>query len=193
MGVGGHKVAVLNESIALIDSLKKVFPNSEFLIQDSTKNVFDLVCEKKADFGVVPFGNLTQKDFWNTIESLSENNLMIYAELLLGDDKPRFVVLSLPEKVNPFYVGEKKSKHKISLLFKVKDESGSLFDAIKSFKNFGINMTKIESQPSKNNDSSYVFFVDITGELRSSNISNAIDELSRNCEFVKVLGCYREI
>lgn len=111
----------------------------------------------------------------------------------LAVNKTRFVIFSLPNKVNPFYACERKADYKISLLFGVKDEPGSLFDAIKSFKEFGVNMTKIESRPSKKNAWEYVFFVDISGELKSSNISNALDELCRHCEFVKVLGCYREI
>jgi len=108
-------------------------------------------------------------------------------------NKTRFAIFSLPEKINPFYLEENKSKYKVSLLFAVKDKPGSLFDAIKSFKEFGVNMTKIESRPSKRNVWEYVFFVDIEGKLDSSNVSNALDELNKHCEFVKVLGCYKEI
>jgi chorismate mutase/prephenate dehydratase len=84
-------------------------------------------------------------------------------------------------------------KTKTSILFGVKHAPGSLFDAIKSFKDFGVNMTKIESRPSKKNAWEYVFFVDVEGFVNDKNVALAMAELKKHCEFVKILGSYSRI
>ncbi|MFA5931575.1 MAG: prephenate dehydratase [archaeon] len=111
----------------------------------------------------------------------------------LKGNKTRFAVVSIPEKISPFSNNEKRVKMKTSLLFAVKNKPGSLFDAIKSFKEFNINMTKIESRPSKKNAWEYVFFVDVEGSITQHNILQALDELNNHCAFVKVFGSYGEI
>ena len=51
-------------------------------------------------------------------------------------------------------------------------------------------MTKIESRPSKRKAWEYYFFVDCEGHKDDRKVANAIAELRRQCNFVKVLGSY---
>lgn len=79
---------------------------------------------------------------------------------------------------------------KTSLMFCLHDKAGALFHALAPFKKLKINMSKIESRPSKRKAWDYTFFVDIDGHARDAKVAEAIDELSSHCAIVKILGSY---
>ncbi len=79
---------------------------------------------------------------------------------------------------------------KTSIYFGIKDEVGALHDALDTLKSGGINMTKIESRPSKNRAWNYYFFVDFEGHANDSNVQTALEELKRHCAILNVLGSY---
>ena len=80
---------------------------------------------------------------------------------------------------------------KVSILFSVEDTSGGLYNLIRDIKEFGLNMSKIESRPNRNNPWNYIFFVDFDGNLFDENIKQAVNVISRNSKYFKLLGCYR--
>ena len=77
-----------------------------------------------------------------------------------------------------------------SIMFAVRDQPGSLLHALKPFHECDINMSKIESRPSKRKDWEYFFFVDLKGHCEDGEIVEALDELAKHCSFLKVLGSY---
>jgi chorismate mutase/prephenate dehydratase len=79
---------------------------------------------------------------------------------------------------------------KTSLLFSVKDEVGALYDVLSFFRQHNINLTKIESRPSKKKPWEYYFFVDLEGHRKSTRLKKSLEDLSKKCVFVKVLGSY---
>jgi chorismate mutase/prephenate dehydratase len=79
---------------------------------------------------------------------------------------------------------------KTSIMFSVKDRVGALYDSLKPFAKYGINLTKIESRPSRKKPWEYIFFVDLLGHCKSENVAAALEQLSEACLFVKVLGSY---
>jgi chorismate mutase/prephenate dehydratase len=79
---------------------------------------------------------------------------------------------------------------KTSLLFSIKDRVGVLHDALASFKRYRINLTKIESRPSKRKPWEYYFFVDLQGHRGLPQIQKALKDLERHCVFLKILGSY---
>ncbi len=79
---------------------------------------------------------------------------------------------------------------KTSIVFEVKDKAGALHDILVPFKKARINMTKIESRPSKKKVWSYFFFVDFEGHARKPHIHRALRALQKHCTFFKVLGSY---
>lgn len=81
-------------------------------------------------------------------------------------------------------------KDKTSLLFSVKDRPGALYHALKPFARRRINLTKIESRPSKDEPWTYVFFTEFEGHRQNAKCARAIEELKKVCEYVKVLGSY---
>jgi len=79
---------------------------------------------------------------------------------------------------------------KTSVVFSVKDRPGVLHDMLSSFKKRGINLTKIESRPSKLQAWKYYFYVDMEGHGESQKVKAALSELHKKCTFLRVLGSY---
>jgi chorismate mutase/prephenate dehydratase len=80
-----------------------------------------------------------------------------------------------------------------SLMLSVADRAGALHEAIAAFRKFGINMTKIESRPSKRKAWEYFFFIDCAGHFQDSKVAKAIQYLGKHCNFVKILGSYPNV
>ncbi len=81
-------------------------------------------------------------------------------------------------------------KDKTSVLFSVKDRVGALYDTLQVFKKANLNMTKIESRPTKKKVWEYIFFVDFVGHQSDKKVQKALTELRRKCAYLKVLGSY---
>ncbi|OIO39448.1 MAG: chorismate mutase [Candidatus Omnitrophica bacterium CG1_02_49_16] len=77
-----------------------------------------------------------------------------------------------------------------SIVFAVKDRVGALHDILLHFQKANINLTKIESRPSKKKVWSYFFFVDFEGHARDPRINQALRNLEKHCTLFKVLGAY---
>ncbi len=79
---------------------------------------------------------------------------------------------------------------KTSVIFAVKDCPRALYRALGPFAARSINLTKIESRPSRRALGEYVFFVDFDGHASHPKVRDALGELSIICSSVKVLGSY---
>jgi chorismate mutase/prephenate dehydratase len=77
-----------------------------------------------------------------------------------------------------------------SIMFSIKDKVGALHDMLLPFKKYGINLTKIESRPSKKKAWDYYFFVDMDGHRQNQGVKKALLELEDKCKFLKILGSY---
>ena len=77
-----------------------------------------------------------------------------------------------------------------SLMFSIPHEVGALHRALAAFRRFRLNMTKIESRPSRRKAWEYVFFVDVDGHIKDKKVSQAVGYLEDYCTFVKDLGSY---
>jgi chorismate mutase / prephenate dehydratase len=77
-----------------------------------------------------------------------------------------------------------------SLMFSLADRPGALYRALAPFRRYRINMTKIESRPSKRKAWEYFFFVDCDGHQDDRKVARAIAQLGEHCSYVKVLGSY---
>lgn len=79
---------------------------------------------------------------------------------------------------------------KTSIVFSFKNQAGALFNVLQPFADYGINLTKIESRPTKKKAWEYVFYVDMEGYVEDSPIKEALQALQGQCFFLKVLGSY---
>jgi chorismate mutase/prephenate dehydratase len=81
-------------------------------------------------------------------------------------------------------------KDKTSVMFSLKDRVGALHDILMPFKKYRINLTKIESRPSKIRAWKYYFFVDMEGHHLDKKISAALSILRKHTTYFKILGSY---
>jgi len=81
-------------------------------------------------------------------------------------------------------------KDRTSIMFSVKDKVGALHDILVPFKKYKINLTKIESRPSRRKAWEYYFFVDMMGHCENQSVKKALAELEKHCSFLKILGSY---
>ena len=77
-----------------------------------------------------------------------------------------------------------------SIVFGVKHRVGALYDALAVFKTDQINMSKIESRPSRNKAWEYFFFVDVDGHIDDPPVARALEELQEHCSMITILGSY---
>ena len=56
--------------------------------------------------------------------------------------------------------------------------------------NRGINLSKIESRPTKRSLGDYLFFVDLEGDVRDPAVRSTLDELVHHTETLKIFGSY---
>lgn len=83
-----------------------------------------------------------------------------------------------------------KSKGKTSLIFSTRHRPGSLFEALEPFAKHGVNLTKIESRPTKQTPWEYYFYLDFDGSVQDEAVKRTIRALEKRVDFVKVLGSY---
>jgi len=81
---------------------------------------------------------------------------------------------------------------KTSIMFSVPHRAGSLFRALAAFELYNINLTMIESRPTKLMPWEYVFFIDFQGHQKDDHVLKALTTLRKDCLFLTVLGSYPE-
>ncbi len=84
----------------------------------------------------------------------------------------------------------KTGKDKTSIMFSVKDKPGALYLVLRHFYKHKVNLTKIESRPSRRKAWEYIFFVDMEGHTEDKGLKRAINEVKKECLYLKVLGSY---
>lgn len=95
----------------------------------------------------------------------------------------RFLVLSRQDT-------PRTGQDKTSIVFSIKDRMGALHDMLVPFKRYKINLTKIESRPSKRKVWDYYFFVDLEGHIQDKKVARALKELESKARYLKILGSY---
>jgi chorismate mutase/prephenate dehydratase len=79
---------------------------------------------------------------------------------------------------------------KTSLVLSIKDRVGALYEILKPFGDNGINLTKIESRPSRKKAWDYLFFVDLEGHRDEPELRKTLEMVAEYCEDMKILGSY---
>ena len=105
-----------------------------------------------------------------------------------SENVTRFLVIGKTE-VRPLGDGLDKT----SLVISLKDQSGALEKALMPFAKRGINLSKIESRPSRKKAWDYFFFIDLIGHIEEDLVQEAIEELKNCSSFVKWLGSYPNV
>jgi len=106
----------------------------------------------------------------------------------IADNTTRFLVLRNSDETIP--AKRKGCEYKTSIAFSMKDKPGALFSMLEPFKRSGINLTKIESRPSRIKTWIYTFFLDMEGHADDLKVKRALTELQEECHFYRLLGSY---
>jgi chorismate mutase/prephenate dehydratase len=84
-------------------------------------------------------------------------------------------------------------RDRTSVVFSVKDRPGVLRDALSAFAEEGINLTRIESRPSRKRAWTYVFFADLQGHPEEERVKRALAALEEHCPYVALIGACPEV
>jgi chorismate mutase/prephenate dehydratase len=100
-------------------------------------------------------------------------------------NETRFAVICLQKEKSA-----KSGSDKTAIMFRIPHQPGSLVSALEIFRQNKINLTWIESFPTKSAKPEYVFFVDFEGHLEDPKVARSLKSLQEMCEEVTILGSY---
>ncbi len=85
---------------------------------------------------------------------------------------------------------EPSGEDKTSLICSINDETGTLLKILAPFQKREINLTKIESRPTRKRAWDYLFFIDAEAHITETPLKEAIEEVKKICLNVQILGSY---
>ena len=101
----------------------------------------------------------------------------------LADNATRFLVIGREQ-------ARATGKDRTSVLLLVKDGPGALLRLLQPFSDEGVNLTKIESRPSRRRPWESAFFLDLEGHVEDAAVARALATVAGRAETCKVLGSY---
>jgi prephenate dehydratase len=107
----------------------------------------------------------------------------------LPGNRTRFVVLARPDRDAPALLDGEPAR-RTTLVLAVRNEPGTLLAVLRVFAEHQLNMSKLESRPSRERAWEYVFWVDLDAAADQPETRAALDELASVTTMVRVLGSY---
>jgi len=100
-----------------------------------------------------------------------------------------------PDNITRFFViaekmAERTGADKTSLVVSVTDRPGALLNLLKPFHRNGINLSRIESRPSKRRAWEYNFFIDLEGHMDDPKLQKTLREIEAHSRHLEILGSY---
>ncbi len=170
---------VLSHPQALAQSrafLSKKLPGVELIETTSTAKAAELVAEKGGS-GMAAIGPKNLAKLYR---------LTVLRDNIQGDEKnvTRFLVIGKKDAART-------GRDKTSIVFStVADRPGVLHEILGAFATRKINLTKIESRPSKRALGDYLFFIDLVGHRDDKKVKEALREVEKKSSMLKVIGSY---
>ncbi|MGZ7116041.1 MAG: prephenate dehydratase [Methanobacterium sp.] len=110
---------------------------------------------------------------------IAAENIQDYDENLT-----RFIILGR-------HLHEPTGHDKTSIVFSMnQDRPGGLYEVLGEFAKCNVNLTKIESRPSKKKLGKYIFFIDFQGHTANIEVKNILNSIKNKVSYVKILGSY---
>lgn len=141
---------------------------------ESTARAAQIVCESKEKLACIGSATCaTEYNLQMIDKSIEDNN----------SNKTRFWVLSKDNR----RASKDNNHQKMSMIFSVQNKPGALYDVLKIFNEYGLNLTKIESRPAKTRLGEYFFLIDVDVK---PNYLEAIKDIKNKEVFFRILGIY---
>lgn len=153
--------------------LRSHLPNVEMMEVSSTARAAEIAAKEATAAALCPALAAEMNGLPILVEHAEDN----------PSNRTRFLILGYNEP-------EPTGQDKTSLMFSVRHRSGELFRAMAAFEKYDVNLTMIESRPAKVAAWEYVFYVDVQGHIRDTNVTKAVAQLREHALFVTVLGSY---
>lgn len=177
---GNHKITkIYSHPQALAQCagyLYKNYPDAELKDVSSTSYAAQRISEGEPDAAAI--ANETCAELFG-LDIIAHN---------INDEpgnKTRFYILGRNEINKP-------ADGKTALMLSTKNQYGALCSVLQIFAKHNINMSCIESRPSKKKLGEYVFFIELDGLKEEYGMSLALDEIMSYADFVKILGSFQE-
>ena len=130
------------------------------------------------------------KSEWNSAAIAGDMAAHLYGLTILADkieDRPdnstRFLIIG--NQTVPA-TGDDKT----SVIISMSNKPGALHELLVPFHNSGIDLTRIETRPSRSGKWSYVFFIDFFGHKDDPLVKSALEQIAQESVGLKVLGSY---
>lgn len=130
------------------------------------------------------------KNFWQAAIGTSRAGEIYGLKVLASrindyrENQTRFAVLAKQD-------GRPTGRDKTSIVFSTwRDRPGGLYDILGEFASRRINLTRIESRPSRKMLGDYVFFLDLAGHRAEKKVAAALAAVRKKASFFKLLGSY---
>ncbi|MSU42103.1 MAG: prephenate dehydratase [Pedosphaera sp.] len=153
--------------------LREHLPGAEFIESSSTTRAAMMAAQEKRA-AAISSALAAEAHKLRILETGIQDN---------ADNTTRFLVLG--RKCSPTT-----GRDRTSVMFSLADKVGALHDVLRPLRQHRLNMTKIESRPSRRKAWEYCFFVDIEGHAEDPKVARALHKLGERCAFLKVLGSY---
>ncbi|OEH84413.1 hypothetical protein BHU72_09340 [Desulfuribacillus stibiiarsenatis] len=164
--------------------LREFLPNAQTEHLQSTAKAAEYIHENK-DRDKAAIGTVLAADIYDltilaaNIQDRTNNNT-------------RFVLVTKKWKELLEYVRSDNEPWKTSILVTLgKDYPGALYEVLRSFAEESIDLTKIESRPTKKQLGSYHFFIDLHGHIDDEKVQKALAHVKKTGSTVQFLGSYQ--
>ena len=155
-------------------NIAKLLPDAQLMETSSTSEAAR-IASKDASIAAVASRNAARKFGLKIIsENMSDHAVNV----------TRFVRIGM----NP---SQRTGKDRTSIVYMLpENRPGSLWESLSEFAKRGINLSRIESRPSKKEPGSYFFFADIQGHINDDQVNRALDLISTISSYYRWLGSY---
>ena len=156
--------------------IREHYPEAEKIITTSTAEAAKLA---QNDKDIYCIANLYAADLFGLVNHASDIQDT-------KNNRTRFLVISKS-------IEKKGQNNKTSVMINLKDQPGSLMKILKPFSDLKINMTRIETRPSRNNIYLHTFFIDFEGFYEDEKITKLIEILEDLSEELRIIGSYESL
>jgi chorismate mutase/prephenate dehydratase len=144
--------------------------------EDTAKSVEKIKEEGNKDFAAIASKEAAEIFDVNILRENIANQAGNFTRFLICSKQPIVVDERIPAKT--------------SLILATAQKPGSLVQALSVFKDYEVNMTKLESRPIIGNPWEEMFYLDFQGNIQSEKVKSLLDEVGKHTRYLKVLGCY---